>query len=264
MQPINKARLGATRGLPSRPVLSRRAVSCRAQAPNAGQELRQRLAAAGAALTLGLATLSGAAPAAFASEFDILGSDKPAQYYVDDANVLSKATRGELTQKLKQLQFDTGYRLEVVTVRKLEFETDSFTFADKVRAGWYGEDGKREGVMVVVTAAKEGAIVGSKSFVEAVTDDLIDDITTTNIPIYTEDEKYNQTVLSSVERIEAKLRNQTVPEGPKRDDGERKRTYKTKAETESTKSVTTTVVASLLLIAVVVPMLQYYGYVAKD
>jgi hypothetical protein len=28
----------------------------------------------------------------------------------------------------------TGYRVEVVTVRKLEFETDAFAFADKVRS----------------------------------------------------------------------------------------------------------------------------------
>lgn len=32
------------------------------------------------------------------------------------------------------LQTVTGYRVEVVTVRKLEFETDAFAFADKVRA----------------------------------------------------------------------------------------------------------------------------------
>ncbi len=29
-------------------------------------------------------------------------------------------------------QIDTGYRLEVVTVRKLEFENDAFGFADKI------------------------------------------------------------------------------------------------------------------------------------
>ena len=31
------------------------------------------------------------------------------------------------------LQTVSGLRLEVVTVRKLEFETDAFAFADKVR-----------------------------------------------------------------------------------------------------------------------------------
>lgn len=56
----------------------------------------------------------------------------------------------------------------------------------------------------------------------------------------------------------------TPAEAPKRNDDTRVRTYKTKEETEKSKSVTSTVVISLLIIAVVVPMLQYYGYVAKD
>jgi hypothetical protein len=33
-----------------------------------------------------------------------------------------------------ELQTTTGYRINVVTVRKLEFETDAYAFADKVRA----------------------------------------------------------------------------------------------------------------------------------
>ncbi len=37
------------------------------------------------------------------------------------------------------------------------------------------------------------------------------------------------------------------------------RTYKTKEEVEKSKTVTSTVVITLLVIAVVVPMLQYYG-----
>lgn len=38
-------------------------------------------------------------------------------------------------------QTTTGYRIEVVTVRKLEFETDAYAFGDKVRgaaAQWRG------------------------------------------------------------------------------------------------------------------------------
>lgn len=33
------------------------------------------------------------------------------------------------------LQESTGYRVEVMTVRKLEFETDAFAFADRVGPG---------------------------------------------------------------------------------------------------------------------------------
>lgn len=47
--------------------------------------------------------------------------------------------------------------------------------------------------------------------VQAVGDGLLDSIVSDNIPIFTEEEKYNQTVLSSVERIEAQLTGQPVP-----------------------------------------------------
>jgi uncharacterized protein len=53
-------------------------------------------------------------------------------------------------------------------------------------------------------------------------------------------------------------------EAPKRNDEARQRTYKTKEETDKVKGVTSTVVVALLFIAVVVPMLQYYGYTARD
>lgn len=53
-------------------------------------------------------------------------------------------------------------------------------------------------------------------------------------------------------------------EAPVRNEVVNERTYRTKEETEKSKNVTSTVVVTLLLIAVVVPMLQYYGYTAKD
>ena len=50
------------------------------------------------------------------------------------------------------------------------------------------------------------------------------------------------------------------PGAPARKDTTRQRTYKTREETGKTKNVTGTIVGTLLFIAVVVPMLQYYGY----
>lgn len=46
---------------------------------------------------------------------------------------------------------------------------------------------------------------------QAIGEELVDSIVTDNIPIFTEEEKYNAAVLSSVERIEAKLSNKAVP-----------------------------------------------------
>lgn len=65
----------------------------------------------------------------------------------------------------------------------------------------------------MVTASKEGAVTGGQAFTEAVGDDLIESIISTNIPIFTEEEKYNQTIISSVDRLEAKLMGNPVPGG---------------------------------------------------
>ena len=181
-------------------------------------------------------------------------------------NTQPNTTKPNTLKKTKQTKTETGYRIEVVTVRKLEFETDAFAFADKVVEAWYPtkEAGDKKGVLLVVTAGKEGAVTGGPSFVKAVGDELVDSIVGDNIPIFTEEEKYNQAVESCVERLEAQLSGKPVPAAPARNDAERVRTYRTKEETEKSKTVTSTVVLTLLLIACVVPMLQYYGYTARD
>ncbi|MEW5301969.1 MAG: hypothetical protein WDW38_008597 [Sanguina aurantia] len=240
----------------------RKPVVCRAQQQ---QNFGQTLAAASVASLLSLATFSGAP--AQASEFDILAEPKPEKsYFLDDADVLSKSTRGDINKKLRNLEIQTGLRLEVVTVRKLEFETDAFVYADKVLAGWYPtpEELNNKGMLLVVTANKEGAVTGGPAFTKAIGEELVDSIITDNIPIFTEEEKYNLTITSSIERLEARMLGTPVPEGPKRADTTRQRSYKTKEESDAKKPVYTAVVATLLLIAVVVPMLQYYGYTARD
>lgn len=67
-----------------------------------GKELAQRAAAAGAAVLL---TAGNFAAPAVASEFDILAEPTPTKaYFVDDASVLSKATRSELNKRLGILE----------------------------------------------------------------------------------------------------------------------------------------------------------------
>jgi hypothetical protein len=66
------------------------------------------------------------------------------------------------------LQFETGFRLEVATVRKLETENDAFAFGDKLIEKWYKtvEQGDKKGILLLVTSAKEGALTGGPSFMK--------------------------------------------------------------------------------------------------
>eukprot|EP00200_Dunaliella_tertiolecta_P004548 CAMPEP_0202344052 /NCGR_PEP_ID=MMETSP1126-20121109/3907_1 /ASSEMBLY_ACC=CAM_ASM_000457 /TAXON_ID=3047 /ORGANISM="Dunaliella tertiolecta, Strain CCMP1320" /LENGTH=274 /DNA_ID=CAMNT_0048935203 /DNA_START=23 /DNA_END=847 /DNA_ORIENTATION=+ len=248
--------------LPPRSVVAKAAHNETSNTPSLGQ----RFAAAGAATLMGASVLAGGAPA-LASEFDLLAEPKPTtSYYIDDAGALSKSTKSDLDKKLKDLEEKTGYRVEVLTLRKLEYETDAFSYTDKILKNWYPSKDELDtkGAILVMTSGKEGAVSGGDSFMNAVGEELLDSIVGDQIPIYTEQEKYNLTVESTVDRIAAKLEGKEVPDGPMREDQSRRRTFRTKEETDKSKNVTTTVVLSLLLIACVVPMLQYYGYVAKD
>jgi uncharacterized protein len=238
----------------------RRAVECRAQKGGAFETLKQNAGAAALAASLVLAP----AQLAQASEFDLLAASTPSSYVIDDAAVLNKTTRKSVGDELKALQEATGYRLEVATVRKLEFESDAFAFGDKLVGKWFPDAKDKSGVLLVVTSGKDGALTGGSKFMAAVGDDLIDSIVGENIPILTDEEKYNETITSSVSRVVAKLSGKEDPGAPERNAKERRRTYKTKEETNAKKPITGTIVLTLLFISFVVPMLQYIGYTNSD
>jgi len=228
------------------------------------QGLRQNLTATLAAAVLSIGSLSGAA---VASEFDVINTSTPSlNYLIDDAGVLNKTTKKAVNDRLYKLETETGYRLEVVTVRKLEFETDGFAFGDKILARWYPDkaEADKKGIMIVVTTGKDGAITGGPAFIQKVGDSLIDSVIGENIPILTEQEKFNETITSSVKRLESSLTGQKDPGAPQRAAEGKNRTYKTKAETDKSRNVFSTIVLVLLGISVVVPMLQYWGYTSKE
>jgi hypothetical protein len=100
-------------------------------------------------------------------------------------------------------------------VRRLEFENDTFAFGDKLINKWYsGEAKDKSGLLLVVSAGKDGALTGGRAFMAAVGDDLIDSVVGDNIPILTGEEKYNETVTSSVARVVAKLSGKEDPGPP--------------------------------------------------
>lgn len=154
------------------------------------------------------AALVATPAAALAGEFDLLSAPTPtATYVIDDASVLNRTTRKSLNDELAALEKATGYRLEVATVRKLEVEGDPFALGDKIIEKWYPTvaEGTNKGILLLVTAARDGAVTGGPAFLKAVGDDLIDSVVGDNLPVLAADEKYNEAVASSVKRIEAKL-----------------------------------------------------------
>jgi uncharacterized membrane protein YgcG len=240
---------------------SQMVVKASAEEKNVFQKAAAGLAAAGVAAALSFAPVD----VAMAGEFDVINTTVPKGGLVDDAGVLSKASQGAVLKTVKALEESTGYKLEVVTVRKLVFESDPFAFADQVIENWFPtvEEGDKVGVLLITTTSKEGALVGGPSFMKAVPDSVIEGIVTENIPIYTEQEKYNEAVISSVKRIEAALLGKADIVGPQRAEKAKGGNFKTREETASSRNKFAGVVIGLLVIATAVPMIQYYGYIGK-
>jgi len=229
-------------------------------------KLAQSVASGLAGLSLGIAATLGAPAPSMATELDIL-AQQPAnnKYVYDDANVLSRANVAGVVRELTQLQIDTGYHIDVVTLRKLVFTADPFEFADKVIEKWYPtvQEGDKHGVLLLVSTGKEGAIVGGPSFMKKVGDPIIEGIISENIPVLTQEEKFNEAISSSVKRIEAALKGEADTGGPSAVSKKRQRTYKTKEEASEKKDISVIVVSLLLFISFVVPMVQFFGYTAR-
>ena len=219
----------------------------------------------GAAASLAL----GAPDVATAAELEILQTPGPASlkgYIVDDGQLLSRAASGSINSRLKELEEATGYHVNVITVRKLVFEQDPFAFGDKVLETWYPtlEEGNNKGNLLLVKNTKEGAVVGGPAFLKGVGNDVLDSILSKNIPINLDEEKYGEALTSSVDRIVAALEGKADPGPPVKYEKSREKTYKTKEETNEKREVFSNVVIGLLVISFVVPMVQYFGYVAGD
>ena len=146
------------------------------------------------------------------------------------------------------------------------FEQDPFAFGDKVLETWYPtlEEGNNKGNLLLVKNTKEGAVVGGPAFLKGVGNDVLDSILSKNIPINLDEEKYGEALTSSVDRIVAALEGKADPGPPVKYEKSREKTYKTKEETNEKREVFSNVVIGLLVISFVVPMVQYFGYVAGD
>lgn len=203
---------------------------------------------------------------AFASEFDVLNEGPPKESYVfDDAGVLSRITRSDLKRLLSDLESRKGYRINVVTVRKLTSKADAFEYADQVLERWYPtlEEGNNKGIVVLITSQKEGAVTGGPDFIKAVGDSVLDATVSENLPVLATEEKYNEAVYSAATRLVAAIDGLPDPGGPQTKDNKRESNFKTREETDEKRGQFTLVVGGLLVIAFVVPMAQYYAYVSK-
>lgn len=120
--------------------------------------------------------------------------------------MLSKSASGELNGKLADLEKRLGYKVTLITLRKLEYDPDAYSFSEKILKKWYkGTDSSQKGLVLIITTGKDGAVLGGDKFMNTLGDDLIDGVVGGNIAVLTGEEKYNEAATSSINRIVAVL-----------------------------------------------------------
>eukprot|EP00793_Prasinoderma_coloniale_P001631 PRCOL_00003436-RA len=207
-------------------------------------------------------SLSAGVGAANAEEFDILAAGAPEKYVYDDAGALSITTKKKISSQLGAIKGASGVTLQVVTTRKLTVEPDVYSFSETILKKWYPDEADRsnKGVLLIVTSANEGAIAAGPNFQSKISGDLVDSIEQANIPYYCGEEKVNEATTSSVTRIVSSVLGQADPGPPAQAKVQVGSNYKTYEEVSNKRDKYVTVVGGLLVIAFVVPMIQFWGY----
>ena len=76
---------------------------------------------------------------------------------------------------------------------------------------WYGDDTKDKGILLVLSAMEDGALVGGEKFMSKFDGDFQDSLVGDTIAYWSRQEKPNRAVLASMERIMAIVNGQEDP-----------------------------------------------------
>lgn len=185
-------------------------------------------------------------------------------WVIDQAGVLSRLTRGEITGELDQLAKTTGKEVRFVTIHRLDYGETIETFTNKLFQKWFPTpEAQADQVLLVLdnvtnsTAIQTGAAVKSLLGDEAAESVAQE---TMMVPLRNGN-KYNQAFADASDRLVAVLSGQPDPGPPVVEVNVQTEGTFAKAEETDDKSATIVVVA-LLAAATIIPMATYYLYQA--
>jgi uncharacterized protein len=212
---------------------------------------------------IALATLVAVAPAAATGVYQmpiLHAGDRT--WTIDDAEVLSRLTEGNLSKALGALQKDTGNEVRLVTIRRLDYGETIDSFTEKLFEKWFPtpEEEAHQTLLVVDTLTNNSAIRTGDDLKSLLTAEIAESVAqeTLQVPLR-EGDKYNQALTDVSDRLIAVLSGQPDPGPPIVDTSLNiERTFATAEETDTGNA--TMVVIVLLVLATVIPMATYYFY----
>ena len=219
------------------------------------------------ALTIAISVLSfslAVFPAQATGVYQLPTSIDDATWVIDDANQITRLNEGKLSQTFEQLNNQTGNKVRVVTIHRLDYGETPQTFADKLFEQWFPtpESQTNQTVIVLDDVTNDvGVRVGDQS-AQLLTPEIAESVAeeTIKVPLI-QGNKYNQAFLDATDRLVAVLSGEPDPGPPQIVNTiDVEGTFATAEETEANRSNSTGVVIVLLILATVIPMATYYWY----
>jgi len=210
-------------------------------------------------MAIALLVLGIAVPTAMAISPAELGSIRPSERVLDDADVFSRASRSELDSRLETLT-DDRVDARVITVRRLDYGYSLDGFGEQLLENWSGSGQEPLLLLLLEIQNKRAAVVAEESLQSQLPASLLKSTarTTMSIPLR-EGDRYRQASLDGLNRLSVVLGGGEDPGPPE----EIVRTalptnVPTQAETEESNATTWVIV--LLVLGTIIPMATWWVF----
>ena len=198
-------------------------------------------------------------PASFAIAPAALGGSLPETLVIDEADVLSRASRGELEAKLRSFD-DQRVDARLITLRRLDYGISLNNFGEELLESWSSPTGNPLLLMLIETQNKKSAVVADQELEAQLPASLLSSTarTTMTVPLR-EGDRYRQASVDGLTRLSTVLSGGEDPGPPQQIERVTLPTnIPTKAETEE--SDATKWVIILLVLGTIIPMATWWVF----
>lgn len=185
-------------------------------------------------------------------------------WVIDQAGVMSRATRGEISTELADLAAKTGNEVRFVTIHRLDYGETIDSFTKQLFEKWFptAEEQANQTLLVLDNVTNSTAIRTGTEAQSLLTSEAAESVAqeTVMVPLRNGN-KYNQAFLDASDRLAAVLSGEADPGPPVVETAIQTEGTFARAEETDDRSATVIVVA-LLAAATIIPMATYYIYQA--
>ena len=199
------------------------------------------------------------APAGLAVAPDAFGATLPETLVIDEADVLSRASRGELETKLRSFE-DQRVDARLITLRRLDYGISLNRFGEELLETWGSPSGNPLLLLLIETQNKRSAVVADQKLEEQLPASLLTSTarTTMTVPLR-EGDRYRQASVDGLTRLSTVLSGAEDPGPPQEIERVTLPTnIPTRAETEE--SDATKWVIILLVLGTIIPMATWWVF----